>query len=104
MTARLLRGAPVAKRIRHEVELSAQSLRGETGISPTLATVLIGTWVKEIDRERVGRVLAGDQPFDEASLADGGHGAHEGEREVRGAQVVAPTAEADAVHQPPVRS
>ncbi|MFI0962857.1 cation:dicarboxylate symporter family transporter [Streptomyces sp. NPDC021080] len=34
-----------------------------------VATVLIGTWTKEIDRERVSRVLAGEIPFDEKTLA-----------------------------------
>ena len=41
-----------------------------------VATVLVGTWTKEIDKDRVRSVLSGDLPFDEASLAaDGGHGA-----------------------------
>ncbi|MCX4996009.1 cation:dicarboxylase symporter family transporter [Streptomyces longwoodensis] len=35
-----------------------------------IATVLVGTWTKEIDKERVGRVLAGDLPFDEKTLLD----------------------------------
>jgi aerobic C4-dicarboxylate transport protein len=39
-----------------------------------VATVLIGTWTKEIDKERVGEVLAGRAPFDEATLLDDGHG------------------------------
>lgn len=40
-----------------------------------VATLLVGTWTKEIDRERVGKVLAGELPFDERTLAaDGGHG------------------------------
>ncbi|RII15696.1 Aerobic C4-dicarboxylate transport protein [Streptomyces sp. YIM 130001] len=33
-----------------------------------VATVLVGTWTKEIDRERVGEVLAGKLPFDEQTL------------------------------------
>ncbi|MEU6355467.1 cation:dicarboxylase symporter family transporter, partial [Streptomyces sp. NPDC047072] len=33
-----------------------------------VATVLIGTWTKEIDRERVDQVLAGHLPFDEKTL------------------------------------
>ncbi|MBT2675976.1 cation:dicarboxylase symporter family transporter [Streptomyces sp. ISL-14] len=40
-----------------------------------VATVLIGTWTKEIDRGRVDQVLAGQLPFDEATLQDDGHGA-----------------------------
>jgi aerobic C4-dicarboxylate transport protein len=59
-------------------------------IGNSVATVLIGTWVREIDRDRAGRVLAGDQPFDESMLVDGGHGAHEGQRQVQGAEVTAP--------------
>jgi aerobic C4-dicarboxylate transport protein len=39
-----------------------------------VATMLVGTWTKEIDRERVDRVLAGDLPFDERTLLDEGHG------------------------------
>lgn len=35
-----------------------------------VATVLIGTWTKEIDKERVSRVLAGQLPFDEKTLLD----------------------------------
>ncbi|MFF8535461.1 cation:dicarboxylase symporter family transporter [Streptomyces sp. SAS_267] len=35
-----------------------------------VATVLIGTWTKEIDRERVAEVLAGRLPFDEKTLLD----------------------------------
>ncbi|MGP3925626.1 cation:dicarboxylate symporter family transporter [Streptomyces sp. 8N616] len=41
-----------------------------------VATVLIGTWTKEIDKSRVGEVLAGKLPFDERTLLDDdGHGA-----------------------------
>ncbi|MEU5539358.1 cation:dicarboxylase symporter family transporter [Streptomyces sp. NPDC020362] len=35
-----------------------------------VATVLIGTWTKEIDKERVRQVLAGELPFDETTLLD----------------------------------
>ncbi|WP_051430225.1 cation:dicarboxylate symporter family transporter [Streptomyces roseochromogenus] len=35
-----------------------------------VATVLVGTWTKEIDKERVRRVLAGELPFDETTLLD----------------------------------
>ncbi|MGW1891056.1 cation:dicarboxylate symporter family transporter [Streptomyces sp. NPDC002004] len=35
-----------------------------------VATLLIGTWTKEVDRDRVTRVLAGDLPFDETTLVD----------------------------------
>jgi aerobic C4-dicarboxylate transport protein len=36
-----------------------------------VATVLIGSWTGELDRERAERVLAGDDPFDEAAFAAG---------------------------------
>lgn len=35
-----------------------------------VATVLIGTWTNEIDKERVAEVLAGLHPFDEKTLID----------------------------------
>ncbi|POX38663.1 C4-dicarboxylate transporter DctA [Streptomyces sp. Ru73] len=38
-----------------------------------VATVLIGTWTKEIDKARVTEVLAGNRPFDETTLVDDGH-------------------------------
>jgi aerobic C4-dicarboxylate transport protein len=40
-----------------------------------VATVLIGTWTRELDRARAERVLAGDLPFDEAlhEAADAHH-------------------------------
>src|SRR5215213_10331733 len=41
-TAKILRGAPVARRVRLEVETAARTFVAETGISPTLATVLAG--------------------------------------------------------------
>ncbi|MHA3838176.1 cation:dicarboxylate symporter family transporter [Terrabacter sp. AAH1] len=38
-----------------------------------IATVIIGTWVGEIDRDRAARVLAGEDRFDEASMLDADH-------------------------------
>lgn len=35
-----------------------------------VATVLIGTWTKEIDKTQVDEVLAGRRPFDETTLVD----------------------------------
>ncbi|MFC4535034.1 cation:dicarboxylate symporter family transporter [Sphaerisporangium dianthi] len=35
-----------------------------------VATVLIGTWVKDFDRERAKEVLSGRAPFDEATFVD----------------------------------
>ncbi len=40
-----------------------------------VATVLIGTWTGEFDRERAGEVLAGHVPFDETTLLDEESGA-----------------------------
>ncbi|MCB5908354.1 cation:dicarboxylate symporter family transporter [Streptomyces pinistramenti] len=39
-----------------------------------VATVLVGTWTKEIDKSRVDEVLAGRLPFDEKSLTADTHG------------------------------
>ena len=39
-----------------------------------VATVLIGTWTHQIDRDRVEEVLAGRAPFDEATMLDDDHG------------------------------
>ncbi len=35
-----------------------------------VATLLIGSWVREIDRDRAKRVLAGEDPFDETTMLD----------------------------------
>jgi aerobic C4-dicarboxylate transport protein len=39
-----------------------------------VATVLIGSWTKEIDRDQMKQVFAGNKPFDEQSFVDDGHG------------------------------
>ncbi|CAN7487390.1 cation:dicarboxylate symporter family transporter [Knoellia sp. LjRoot47] len=44
----------------------------------SIATILIGHWVGELDRARLDRVLAGDDPFDESSMLD-----HDGDDEPR---------------------
>jgi aerobic C4-dicarboxylate transport protein len=36
----------------------------------SVATVLVGVWTQEFDRDKANRVLAGDDPFDEASMID----------------------------------
>ncbi|UCM87033.1 cation:dicarboxylate symporter family transporter [Streptomyces marincola] len=46
-----------------------------------VATVVIGTWTKEVDRERMRAVLGGEVPFDEATLLDDGHGGGPAERD-----------------------
>lgn len=38
------------------------------------ATVLVGTWTGQFDRERALAVLRGDEPFDEVTMLDEGHG------------------------------
>jgi len=40
----------------------------------SIATVLVGHWTGSIDRARLDRVLAGDEPFDEATMVDDHHG------------------------------
>jgi aerobic C4-dicarboxylate transport protein len=40
-----------------------------------VATVLVGTWTRTLDREQLDAVLAGQRPFDEATMVDDGHGA-----------------------------
>ncbi len=35
-----------------------------------VATVLIGTWTGEFDRDKAGQVLSGADPFDEATMLD----------------------------------
>ena len=44
-----------------------------------IACVLIANWTRELDREQLDAVLAGDRPFDEATMIDDDHGvpAHE---------------------------
>ncbi|WP_079032362.1 cation:dicarboxylate symporter family transporter [Streptomyces specialis] len=49
-----------------------------------VATVVIGTWTKEIDKGRMRDVLTGSAPFDEATLIDDGHGGGHGEGVGRG--------------------
>jgi Na+/H+-dicarboxylate symporter len=43
-----------------------------------VATVLVGTWSGEFDRERAGRVLRGDDPFDEQTMLDDHAEPHDG--------------------------
>jgi aerobic C4-dicarboxylate transport protein len=51
----------------------ARALTNFTGNA--VATVLVGTWTKQIDAERVETVLSGRAPFDEATMNADGHGA-----------------------------
>ncbi|WP_336857839.1 cation:dicarboxylate symporter family transporter [Sinomonas albida] len=64
----------------------ARALTNFTGNA--VATVLMGVWTREIDRDRVGEVLTGRLPFDETTmLAADGHGpaADDGEGSPRAA-------------------
>ncbi len=45
-----------------------------------VATLLIGTWVGEFDRDQAERVLVGQNPFDEATMLDEDHGTDNPER------------------------
>jgi aerobic C4-dicarboxylate transport protein len=45
-----------------------------------VATVLIGNWVGEFDRDRAARVLSGEEPFDEATMLDDGEPEEYGSR------------------------
>ena len=49
----------------------ARALTNFTGNA--VATLLIGTWTKEIDLAQARGVLAGERPFDELSLTENGH-------------------------------
>ena len=39
-----------------------------------VATMLVGSWTKTIDKDRVDAVLRGDDPFDELTMVDDDHG------------------------------
>jgi aerobic C4-dicarboxylate transport protein len=65
----------------------ARALTNFTGNA--VATILIGTWVKEIDGGQVSRVLSGELPFDEQTMI-AGHGEMAPKEE--GARTVATTA------------
>ena len=39
-----------------------------------IATVVIGQWTGSIDRAQLDRVLSGQDPFDETTMVDDGHG------------------------------
>ncbi|MDP9399064.1 MAG: cation:dicarboxylase symporter family transporter [Actinomycetota bacterium] len=43
----------------------------------SVATVLVGSWTGQIDKGQAERVLSGDAPFDERSMAGSGHGGHD---------------------------
>jgi aerobic C4-dicarboxylate transport protein len=53
------------------------------------ATVLVGTWTKEFDRDQAKRVLRGEDPFDETTMLD--------EHDHAGPEVSAPVAQRELV-------
>lgn len=58
--AKLLRGAPVARRIRAEVRTAAEALIAETGVAPTIATVLVGNApASAAYRDAIARAMGG---------------------------------------------
>jgi len=60
-----------------------------------VATLLVGHWTRQLDRERVTEVLAGRRPFDEATMLDDGHGGGAQDAATETARADA----ADAVHR-----
>jgi methylenetetrahydrofolate dehydrogenase (NADP+)/methenyltetrahydrofolate cyclohydrolase len=59
-SAKILRGAPVARRIRLEVQSAATRLIAETGVRPTLATVLVGNAPpSSAYRDAIARAMGG---------------------------------------------
>ncbi|GAB3274440.1 cation:dicarboxylate symporter family transporter [Parasphingorhabdus pacifica] len=46
-----------------------------------VATVIIGAWTKQIDREQLQQVFAGNEPFDEQTFLDEGHGGEQAEQQ-----------------------
>ena len=69
-----------------------------------VATLVLGTWVKEVDKDRVKRVLSGAEPFDEASLAVDPHVAVGADGASSGAGAAASssgTAQGDGTTTPP---
>src|SRR5215207_2542766 len=47
-----------------------------------IATVLVASWTDELDRDQLDHVLAGDRPFDEATMVDDEHATRVPEPEV----------------------
>jgi methylenetetrahydrofolate dehydrogenase (NADP+)/methenyltetrahydrofolate cyclohydrolase len=59
-SAKVLRGAPVARRIRAEVQTATGELMAEVGIAPTLATVLVGNaGPSAAYRDAIARAMGG---------------------------------------------
>src|SRR5690348_9424774 len=59
-SARVLRGAPVAKHIRSEVQSAAEQFAVKTGCRPTLATLLVGGSPASVAyRDAIARTMGG---------------------------------------------
>ncbi|MGH2613631.1 MAG: bifunctional 5,10-methylenetetrahydrofolate dehydrogenase/5,10-methenyltetrahydrofolate cyclohydrolase [Thermomicrobiales bacterium] len=59
-TAKILRGAPVARRIKTEVLTAAQGLMDETGTAPAIATVMVGNApASAAYRDAIARAMGG---------------------------------------------
>jgi aerobic C4-dicarboxylate transport protein len=61
-----------------------------------VATLLIGTWVKEVDSARVREVLRGDLPFDETTMSGDDHGGMSESKDAVGTQGLEEAAVAEA--------
>ncbi|KAB1636695.1 cation:dicarboxylate symporter family transporter [Pseudoclavibacter terrae] len=64
----------------------ARALTNFTGNA--VATVLVGTWTKEIDKQRVDLVLSGGAPFDEATMNEDVHGSTDHSRDAKSQQII----------------
>jgi methylenetetrahydrofolate dehydrogenase (NADP+) / methenyltetrahydrofolate cyclohydrolase len=59
-SAKVLRGAPVARRIREEVRIAADALTAEIGAAPAIATVLVGGAPASVAyRDAIARAMSG---------------------------------------------
>jgi aerobic C4-dicarboxylate transport protein len=46
-----------------------------------VATLLVGSWTKTVDKAKAAAVLRGDDPFDEVGMVDDGHTPNAGSRD-----------------------
>jgi aerobic C4-dicarboxylate transport protein len=46
-----------------------------------VATLLVGSWTKTVDKAKAAAVLRGDDPFDELGMVDDGHTPNVGSRD-----------------------
>lgn len=69
-----------------------------------VATIVLGTWVREVDKARMKRVLSGAEPFDESMLAVDAHAAQAPAQQAAGAPDDAARAGSSAPHGPAGRT